>query len=196
VGAKLGELPVTIVTGLPRSGTSMMMQMLAAGGMPVLTDNARAPDADNPRGYLEFEPAKRTARDARWIAGAAGKAVKLVHVLLPDLPPGCEYRVLFMHRDIGEVLASQRAMLDRLQRSGADMTPARLAEAFSKQLKRSRDWIARQAHVFVLDVHYRRVIESPATEAQRINEFLGGALDEANMAAAVDPILYRQRAAQ
>jgi hypothetical protein len=195
VGAKLGEMPVTIVTGLPRSGTSMMMQMLAAGGMPVLTDSARPPDADNPRGYFEFEPAKRTARDAGWVAGAAGKAVKLVHVLLPDLPPGYEYRVLFMHRDMVEVLASQRAMLERLHRSGADLTPARLAEVFSKQLRSVQDWIAQQPHISALDVDYWRVIESAAAEARRINEFLGGGLDEARMTAAVDPSLYRQRGA-
>jgi hypothetical protein len=195
VVAKLGEVRVTIVTGLPRSGTSMMMQMLAAGGMPVLTDSARPPDSDNPRGYFEFEPAKRTARDAGWVAGAAGKAVKLVHVLLPDLPRGYEYRVLFMHRDMGEVLASQRAMLERLHRSGADLTPARLAEVFSKQLWRVQDRIAQQPHVSALDVDYRRVIESAAAEARRINEFLGGGLDEARMTAAVDPSLYRQRGA-
>src|SRR5215212_2341111 len=129
-GAKLGGMPVTIVTGLPRSGTSMMMQMLAAGGMPVLAAAVRAPDADNPRGYLEFEAAKRTARDAAWVAGAAGKAVKLVHLLLPDLPQEHEYRVLFMRRDMDEVLASQRAMLARLRRTGADLSPERLADLF------------------------------------------------------------------
>src|SRR5688572_22859307 len=140
----------------------MMMQMLAAGGMPVLTDNARAADADNPRGYLEFEAAKRTARDAAWVAGATGKAVKLVHLLLPDLPCGYEYRVLFMHRDMDEVLASQQAMLERLRRTGADLSPERLADVFSKQLRRVRDWIAKQPGVSALDVHYRQVIESAA----------------------------------
>jgi hypothetical protein len=193
VGAKLGELRITIVTGLPRSGTSMMMQMLAAGGMPVLTDGARPADTDNPRGYLEFEPAKRTARDAGWVAAAAGKAVKLVHLLLPDLPAGYQYRVLFMHRDMEEVLASQRAMLERLGRRGAELSPQRLAAAFSEQLRRVGDWIARQPHVSALDVEYHRVIESPSTEARRVNQFLGGSLDETKMAAAVDPSLYRRR---
>jgi hypothetical protein len=193
VGAKPGGMPVTIVTGLPRSGTSMMMQMLAAGGMPVLTDAARPPDADNPRGYLEFEPAKRTPRDAGWVAGAAGKAVKLVHVLLPALPPGHEYRLVFMHRDMNEVLASQRAMLEHLGRRGADLSPERLAAAFSEQLRRVREWMAQHPHVLALDVDYHKVIESAAAEARRVNQFLGGALDEAKMAAAVDPLLYRRR---
>lgn len=173
----------------------MMMQMLAAGGMPLLTDDARPADIDNPRGYFEFEPAKRTARDAGWVAGAAGKAVKLVHLLLPDLPPGYDYRVLFMHRDRGEVLASQRAMLQRLDRRGADLPPERLAEVFSKQLQRVQDWIAQQPDVAALDVDYRSVLKSAAPEAGRINAFLGGGLDEAAMAAAVEPSLYRQRAA-
>jgi nucleotide-binding universal stress UspA family protein len=171
----------------------MMMQMLAAGGMPVLTDSARPPDADNPRGYFEFEPAKRTARDAAWLAGAAGKAVKLVHVLLPDLPRGYEYRVLFMQREMDEVLASQRAMLQRLGRRGADLSPERLAAAFSEQLRRVQEWLARQPHVSVLTLDYREVIEHPLGVSRRINEFLGGALDPAKMAAAVDPLLYRQR---
>src|SRR3569833_79554 len=112
---------ITVVSGLPRSGTSMMMQMLAAGGMPMLTDGVRGPDPDNPRGYFAFGPVKRTPQDARWLAGAPGKAVKVVHSLLPALPGGYEYRVLFMLRDMHEVLASQDTMLRRLGRCGADL---------------------------------------------------------------------------
>src|SRR5262245_41311102 len=104
---------VTVVSGLPRSGTSLMMQMLAAGGMAVLTDELRGPDPDNPRGYYEFEPVKRTRHDPSWLVGAPGKAVKLVHLLLYDLPAEYSYRVIFMKRRLSEVLASQRAMLDR-----------------------------------------------------------------------------------
>ena len=167
-----------------------MMQMLAAGGMPVLTDQARGPDPDNPRGYFEFEPVKRTHADARWLAGAAGKAVKVVHLLLPDLPGGHEYRVMFMHRDVGEVLASQAAMLRRQGRRGADLGPEQLAEAFAGQLRRVRAWVAGQPHFAALDVDYRQVIDDPAAQAARVNDFLGGHLDEARMAAAVDPALF------
>lgn len=188
-----GGTYVTVVSGLPRSGTSVMMQMLAAGGMPVLTDGVRGPDADNPRGYFEFEPVKRTAKDPGWVAEAAGKAVKVVHLLLPDLPGGQAYRVIFMHRDVGEVLASQAAMLGRLGRRGAELSAGQLAEAFAGQLRRVRAWLAGQAHIAVLDVEHRRVIEDSAGEAARVNRFLGGGLDPTRMAAVVDPALYRQR---
>lgn len=189
----LGNPYVTVVSGLPRSGTSMMMQMPAAGGMPVLTGGARGPDPDNPRGYFEFEPAKRTATDGRWVGDAVGKAVKLVHLLVPDLPGGYEYRVVFMGRDLREVLASQGKMLRRRGRRGADLTPERLAELFAGQHRRVRDWVANQPHFAALDVDYRRVVEDPVAQPARVNQFLGGRLDEAKMAAAVDAAMYRQR---
>lgn len=189
----MDKMYVTIVSGLPRSGTSMMMQMLAAGGMPVLTDWARGPDDDNPRGYFEFDPVKRTASDAGWVAGAAGTAVKVIHLLLPTLPGGYEYRVVFMHRDVREVLASQEVMLRRRGRRGADLSPDQLAEAFAGQLRRVRAWLAGQAHILLLDVDHRQVIDDPAGQAARVNRFLGGRLNEARMASAVDADLYRQR---
>src|ERR1022692_2693155 len=94
---------VTVVSGIPRSGTSLMMQMLAAGGMPVLAGELRAPDEDNPRGYFEFEPVKRTKRDPAWLREAPGKAVKVVYLLLRDLPAGYDYRVIVMRRDLNDV---------------------------------------------------------------------------------------------
>ena len=105
---------ITIVSGLPRSGTSMMMRMLEAGGMPVITDNLRTADDDNPRGYFEFEPAKKTKDDPSWLNAAEGKAVKMIYKLLYDLPDRLEYRVLIMRRNMQEVLTSQRKMLDRM----------------------------------------------------------------------------------
>src|SRR5579872_1312474 len=104
---------VTIVSGLPRSGTSMMLRMLAAGGLPILTDGVRTPDEDNPHGYLEWEGVKSLARDASWVASARGKGVKVIYYWLRDLPRDCRYRVIFMRRDLDEVLASQAAMLER-----------------------------------------------------------------------------------
>jgi hypothetical protein len=171
----------------------MMMQMLAAGGMPVLVDAARGPDPDNPRGYLELDAVKRTAKAPGWLAEAERKAVKVIHLRLPDLPAGYDYRVVFMRRDVREVMASQTAMLRRLDRTGADLSPEKLAEAFAAQLSRVRAWLAGQPHFTVLDVDYARVIDDPAGEAARVNQFLGGGLDEAKMASAVDPALYRQR---
>ena len=184
---------VTIVSGLPRSGTSMMMQMLAAGGIPPLTDGSRGPDSDNPRGYFELEAVKRTTSDGRWLSDAAGKAVKVVHLLLPSLPAEGHYRVIFMNRDLSEVLASQDVMLRRLQRRGSDLSPEQLARTFANQLRRVREWVAGQAHFQMLDVEYQAVINDPVGQAARVNTFLGGHLDEPRMAAAVEPALYRQR---
>jgi hypothetical protein len=184
---------VTVVTGLPRSGTSMLMQMLAAGGMPVLTDGVRTPDAANPRGYFEFEPVKGTRRNSRWLAEAPGKVVKLVHLLVPELPGSYDYRVLLIHRNIAEVLASQAAMLRDAGRAGADLPPERLAEIFAAQLERVGRWIEQQPHFSMLRLDFHQVIADPLAHAARINQFLGGGLDEQKMAAAVEPGLYRRR---
>ena len=169
------------------------MQMLAAGGIPPLTDFARRPDVHNPRGYFEFEPVKATAADTGWVGDAVGKAVKVVHVLLPHLPSGHRYRIVFVDRDLREVLASQRAMLDHLGRRGAALPPGRLADVFTAQVERVLEWAARQQNVALLRVNYRDLIDEPRAQARRINTFLGGTLDEAAMAAVVDPSLYRQR---
>lgn len=196
MATKMGRMDkqgVIVVSGLPRSGTSMMMQMLAAGGLPVLADDVRGPDLDNPRGYFEFNPVRRTAQDARWLSGAPGKAVKVIHLLLPALPNDYAYRVLFVLRDMRQVLASQEAMLRRLGRRGADLTSRQLAEVFAGQLRLVRKWLAVQSNVAALDVDYQGVIDNPTSQAAQVNQFLGGHLDEARMAAVVDPSLYRQR---
>ena len=172
----------------------MMMQMVAAGGMPALTDGVRGADAANPRGYFEFEPAKRTKHDSAWVDAAKGKAVKMVHLLLPDLPASHEYRVIAMRRDMSEVLASQEAMLRDFGRRGADLPPDRLAEVFARQLEKVREWLRSRANFSVLDVDYREVVRDAATQAARVNLFLGGDLNEQAMSRAVDPTLYRRRA--
>ena len=183
---------VTIVSGLPRSGTSLMMQMLAAGGMPVLTDGVRAADEDNPRGYLEFEAVKRTRQDSSWLNSARGKAVKMVYLLLRDLPPTEDYRVILMHRDLTEVLASQRAMLLRLGNPGADLSDAQMASLFRAQLQSTTAWLQADPRFRLLETHYQDCLRNPARAAAQVNEFLGGHLDETAMAAAVDPALYRR----
>jgi hypothetical protein len=182
---------ITVVSGLPRSGTSLMMQMLHAGGLPALSDGAREPDVDNPRGYYELEAVKRTKQDPSWLNGAHGKVVKMVHLLLPDLPADRNYRILFMRRDIAEVLASQRKMLERQNKRGAAIGDAQLTRLFEDQLAKVTRWMGSQPNVSSLDVHYKKLIEDPATQAASLNAFLGGGLDETAMAAAVDPSLYR-----
>jgi len=184
---------VTIVTGVPRSGTSLVMQMLAAGGLPPLSDGVRGPDADNPRGYFEFEPAKSLARDAGWLPRAAGRAVKLAHPLLAALPPGPSYRVLLVRRRFDEVLASQRVMLARRGETPDAAEDARLLPALEAQLARLERELSARPDVAWLSLAHAELLREPALAAARINHFLGGGLDAGAMAACVDPALHRQR---
>jgi hypothetical protein len=186
---------ITIVSGLPRSGTSLMMQMLQAGGLPALTDRVRSADQDNPRGYFEFEPVKRLRTDRSWLSQARGHAVKIIHLLLRELPldGSLAYRIVFMHRPIEEVLASQRAMLERDGKTGAE--PSILRRAFESQLVQIESWLAAQPGVAVLPVEYHRVLREPAAVAEDLRAFLSLDLDAAAMVRAVDPALYRQRGA-
>ncbi len=170
-----------------------MMQMLNAGGMPVLSDGIRPPDPDNPRDYFEFEPVKRMNHATDWVTSSAGRAVKVIHLLLPHLPSQWQYKVIFMNRDLAEVVRSQAVMLQRQGRQGAALPPERLAELLALQVQQTRRWMAGQPNVSCVDVEYVHVINQPATEARRVNEFLSGCLDEAAMAGVVDPALYRQR---
>ena len=186
---------ITIVSGLPRSGTSMMMQMLVAGGLPALTDEKREADADNKRGYFEYEPVKSIRQDGSWIAEARGKCLKVIAHLLPALPPGKEhnYRVIFMERDLGEVVSSQNDMLGRLGRGNVHQREARLRRAFTTQLRRIKRLLA-VSKVPVLCVEHRDCIDDPAAQASRISEFMGGQVDAEAMAGVVAPELYRHRA--
>jgi hypothetical protein len=171
-----------------------MMQMLSAGGMPVLADGVRAADQDNPRGYFEYEPVKRTKTDASWLPLAQGKAVKIVYALLRDLPAEYEYRVIMMRRDLSETLASQREMLRHSGRTGAGIGDDTLREVFAKDLRQTLDWIAEQPNFTMLDVEHRDCVRDASAVAARVNEFLGGMLNEPAMAASVEPCLYRRRA--
>ncbi|HKI67974.1 MAG TPA: sulfotransferase [Verrucomicrobiae bacterium] len=184
---------VTIVSGLPRSGTSLMMQMLQAGGMPLLTDGQRAPDEHNPRGYFEHESVKHSQKDLSWLQDAKEKAVKVIHLLLTSLPTDRDYRVLFMLRDLEEVIRSQRTMLQKQGRAIANLSDEALKSVFEKQLATARQWLAERQNFRVLDVQYRDVIENSTATSERVNRFLGGNLSVASMAAAVHPELYRQR---
>lgn len=185
---------VIVVSGLPRSGTSLMMRMLQAGGVPLLTDGQRTADANNPHGYFEYEPVRALKRDASWLPQARGKAIKIISELLPALPPQIAYRVLFMRRDMQEVLASQRQMLVRLGRTTPD-TPAdaELAPLFAAHLQQVQQWLAQQPHIAVLEVSYNALLHEPQPIIERINQFLGGGLDTTRMAQMIDRQLYRQR---
>ena len=191
------ERSVVVVSGLPRSGTSMIMGMLAAGGMEALTDGVRAPDDDNPRGYFELERVKqlRTGMDTAWLRGARGKCVKVISYFLKHLPSGEDYRVVFVRRSLAEVLASQRRMLERRGESGgAAAEERRLAGVFAAHLTKVERELEARADCAVLYVDYRAAIENPRTAAEHVNRFLEERLDVDRMAAVVDPRLYRQRA--
>ena len=184
---------VTIVSGLPRSGTSMMMQMLAAAGLSPYTDGKRQADSDNPRGYLEHENATRLHKDTSWLPEARGKVVKVVAQLLPYLPPGEEYRIIFMHRALHEITASQSAMLDRLRTAGANLTPRQLDRIYSSQLVRIHEWLRRAPGVHVLPVQYGETLENPRAAADRLAAFLGEPFDHKPAAESVAPAMRRQR---
>ena len=185
---------ITVVSGLPRSGTSMMMQMLAAGGMPVVSDGLRTADADNPRGYFELEAVKKSKADPAWVAGARGHAVKVISMLLCELPADYEYRVVFMLRDMGEILASQKEMLKRRGTLGADSGDAAMQRHFEAHLKKVGAWLAERKNFRVHFCEYRALLREPASQAHRVADFLGGSLDEPAMVRAIDPALHRNRA--
>jgi hypothetical protein len=185
---------IAIVSGLPRSGTSMMMKMLEAGGLEVLTDDIRKADRDNPQGYYEFERVKQLDHDRAWLEDARGRVVKVISQLLPKLPGGCTYKVVFMHRAMDEILASQRRMLARRGEPTDEISDEQMAALFRKHLERVEGWLDQQPNFDVLHVSYNQVLTSPQEEARRINTFFGQELDVRAMTDVVDPSLYRQRA--
>ena len=186
--------PIIIVSGLPRSGTSMMMKMLEAGGIPPLTDEIREADKDNPQGYYEFERVKQLDKgDVAWLPQAKGKVVKIISALLKHLPADYDYRIIFMRRSMPEILASQRKMLVRRGQSVDDMDDAAMAELFEKHLQSTIRWINSQPNVAILYIHYNDILTDPIPQIERINEFLDGRLDESAMTQVVDPALYRNR---
>jgi len=184
---------IAIVSGLPRSGTSMLMRMLDAGGVPVLTDEARRPDADNPHGYYELERVKSIAEDASWLDEAQGHAVKVVSSLLRYLPVIYRYRIIFLRRSIEEVLASQRQMLMRTGAPVDRVSDIRMAELFAKHLRHVEQWMAEQPNMDVLYLDYDAILAEPEAAGRRLAAFLGLPLDAARMAAVVDVGMRRQR---
>jgi hypothetical protein len=184
---------ITIVSGLPRSGTSMMMKMLAAGGLEPLTDNIRTADEDNPKGYFEFERVKQIEKDKAWLEDARGRVVKLISALLRHLPPSYNYKVVFMRRAMPEILASQRQMLIRRGEPADSVPDEKMAAMFEKHVAGVEAWLAAQPNIDVLYVSYNEVMKDSRTYAERINTFLGGSLTVDDMVGVVDRALYRQQ---
>lgn len=189
-GAVRASRTIYVVSGLPRSGTSLIMQMLAAGGVPILADAVRAPDDDNPRGYLEDARTLRLWEDTAWLGEGVGKAVKIVAPLLQALPFDYDFRVVLMERDLVEIMASQAAML---RRRAAD---TRQLESFAdlvRSLSAFKRWVRYQPNFRCLAVDHRQLLDAPRPHAARIAQFLELDLDARAMADAVDPALHRQR---
>ena len=184
---------ITIVSGLPRSGTSLMMQMLDAGGLPVLSDGERKADTDNPKGYLEWERIKQLPKNPGLIAEAEGKVVKVISQLILSLPAGHDYRVVFMQRPLPEVLKSQDEMLRRRGNADSIADNSAFEDAFQRHLIEVNKWLAGQANVQVLRVHYHRVLREPKAVAEEVAAFLQMPLDIGAMVGQVDGSLYRNR---
>ncbi|HXU40272.1 MAG TPA: sulfotransferase domain-containing protein [Blastocatellia bacterium] len=184
---------ITIVSGLPRSGTSMMMKMLEAGGLEALTDNIRTADEDNPKGYFEFERVKQIENDKAWLEDARGRVVKLISALLKHLPPSYNYKVIFMRRAMPEILASQRQMLIRRGEPADAVPDDKMAAMFEKHVAQVESWLAAQPNIQTLYVSYNEAIKDPQSHAEMVNKFLGNTLKVDAMVGVADAALYRQR---
>ena len=187
--------PIVVVSGLPRSGTSMAMRMLQAGGVPLVVDGERAADEDNPVGYFEVERVKDlgSETDRTWLRAARGKAIKVVSSLIEHLPEDNNYAVLFLNRNLHEVLASQAKMLARRGETSAT-SDERLLELFQAHLGRVKALLGTRPRFRLCELEYQKVVAEPRAEAERIRAFLGRPLDVEAMARAVDPSLHRNRA--
>lgn len=183
---------ITIVSGLPRSGTSMMMRMLEAGGMDVFADHLREPDIDNPDGYYEYEKVKNIKEDYKWLDDLHGKAIKVVSMLLYALPTDKNYKIIFMIRNMEEILASQRAMLERKGKV-SDFSAEDMKQVFTKHLEEIKRWLSKQRNMDILFINYNEVISIPHECVKKINEFLDDKLNSMDMLRVVNKSLYRQR---
>ncbi len=194
--AKDRQAPVVVVSGLPRSGTSMMMKMLEAGGIPPVTDELRTADDDNPKGYYEFERVKQMDKgDVAWVKDAPGKVVKVISALLKHLPKDQTYQVIFLRRHMSEILASQRKMLIHRGEDPDKMDDTQMAALFERHVQQVEQWLAKQPNMEVLYIHYSDVMADPLAAANTISRFLGRDMDVQAMAQTADPNLYRNRRA-
>ena len=191
----LGKQSIIIVSGLPRSGTSMMMRMLAEGGLPILTDELRRADDDNPNGYFELEVVRQLKEgNFAWLKEANGKVVKVISALLEYLPKEYQYKVIFMERDPRETLVSQKKMLDHREQT-SKLSDDEMQQQFHKHLAAMKPWLVRQPNMEVLYVNYNVLMAEPIPFCEKVTEFLGLPLNQMQMLAVPDKQLYRNRAA-
>lgn len=188
------QSPVIVVSGLPRSGTSLMMNMLQAGGLSIVTDFIRTSDEDNPKGYFEFERAKALKDgDTAWLTDSSGKVVKVISALLQYLPGSYTYKVIFMLREIQEILDSQRQMIKRRGQPESPVNDEEMTRIYRSHLRSIHQWLDRQSNFEVLEISYNILLKNPEENLQKISDFLGTELDMKAMHSIIDPNLYRQR---
>jgi len=180
---------VVVVSGLPRSGTSMMMQILEAGGLEILADFKREADQDNPKGYYELEAVKKLDRDNSCLQNAAGRAVKVISHFLKHLPENNNYKIIFMDRSMKEIIRSQQKMLGE----NKEAYPKVIAEAFRKEVKKIKKWIDKKENIDIISIHYSDVVKHPKKEIKKIKKFLDIDLNLDKMTSVVDPELYRNK---
>jgi hypothetical protein len=182
---------ITIVTGLPRSGTSMLMQMLKKGGMEILSDHIRQADESNPKGYYEYEKIKSLPQDNSWMAQAEGKAVKIIVQLLKFIPSNFNYKILFIERNIEEVMASQTKMLRRMGKTAGNNEA--LKPIFLRQAEEVKAWLSESPNIETLYLQYAAIIQNPVDSANQIARFLNSDWDASSAVNSVDANLYRER---
>jgi hypothetical protein len=186
--------PIIVVSGLPRSGTSMMMKILESAGIPLLTDGFRVADEDNPKGYYEYERVKNLAEgDTAWLHEAHGRAVKIISALLPYLPLDYMYRIIFMQRKISEILASQRKMLINRASDPNSVSDTEITASYQRHLKKIEMWLKSTSNVQYIVIDYNLLLSAPESHLMQLNGFFGGTLDMKSMIEGIDPILYRNR---
>lgn len=185
---------IVIVSGLPRSGTSMMMNMLEAGGMDLLVDNVRKADKDNPRGYFEYELVKKLPEgNIIWLESANSKVVKVVSYYIHHLPPRYEYKVLFMERNFDEILESQKQSVIEKEQTTSRKEDKMMTDYFKNHVKQTKEWISLQPNFSVLYLSYNEIVLNPEQYLDKINTFLELELNKEKMSKIVDKNLYRQR---
>jgi len=183
---------IIVVSGLPRSGTSLMMNMLSVGGIPVFIDGKRLSDDSNPNGYFEFDKVKYLKNDASWIPQVRGKAIKIISNLLEYLPENERYKIIFIERDINEIIASQESMLKRFGKS--QVNNAELKKSFIKHLNYIKPYLDNGPNIDVTYLNYRRIIDNPEYAVNNIFYFLGiHHINKKLMEQVVDPSLYREK---
>ena len=187
--------PIIVVSGLPRSGTSMLMKMLEAGGIEIVSDRIRTADEDNPKGYYELEKVKELDKteNKSWLNELRGKAVKIISYFLKDLPNTNNYKVIFMERNFREMIASQNKMLLHRGESVDTSKDEKMIQNFKNHLRKIRHMLDHEPYFETIFINYGHMLKNPLEEVEKLNNFLGGDLDKEKMVGVIDPNLYRNR---